>query len=302
MRIIFSSLALFLLSLPCNSNKSTNSVHAFNARAKGLRYNSVGQAKLKSLIRRSQTETKTIENEETQSISEEAEQAKKDMLDLSISSDRGFKASSADRKRAKEIVEILERNNPTLEPAAAYYSNNDNIDSDITATLSGKWTLIYTDAPDITSLSSTPTAQLGNVGQECNPPMIKNVIEWKRPEWASSLPFSGDNESRILQKVCCEGIATPDKADEVDLKIVGLDLLGLDSKDSNLMKGTDNSIAFDGPAAFLKRTGPVELRGFLKPPFGKFRVLYLDNDMRVIRTVQGYLAVNIRQEKDKEWF
>mmetsp|Transcript_15525 Transcript_15525/g.22135 ORF Transcript_15525/g.22135 Transcript_15525/m.22135 type:complete len:85 (+) Transcript_15525:98-352(+) len=45
---------------------------------------------------------------------------------------------------------------------------------------------------------------------------------------------------------------------------------------------------------------PLELRGPLKLPFGQFEILFLDRDMRIIKTGQGYLAVNIREEDD--WF
>jgi hypothetical protein len=54
----------------------------------------------------------------------------------------------------------------------------------------------------------------------------------------------------------------------------------------------------DGPARLLKNN-PVKLRGPLKAPFGKFEILYLDEDMRIIKTGQGYYAVNIRGEV---WF
>lgn len=227
-------------------------------------------------------------------ISEETKIAKQDLKNLSLLTDRGFKASRADRQKAKDIVAILAKNNPTAEPASAYYTDSAKSFNNDKATLYGKWTLIYTDAPDITSLSNSgPTAQLGKIGQECNPPLIKNVIEWKRPDWASSLPFSGNENSRILQKVCCEGVANPNKPTEVDLKIVGLDLLGVDEENFD---SSNNS--FNGPASLLKQLGPLELRGFLKPPFGKFEILYLDEEMRVIRTYQGYLAVNIREDEE----
>ena len=237
----------------------------------------------------------------------DVEEAKKDLQMLSITTNRGFDASASDRKEAKKIVDILKRNNPTSEPASAYYENVSNDDDDdddendndnpVKGTLAGKWTLIYTDAPDITSLSSTPTAKLGRIGQECNPPEIKNVIEWKKPDWASNIPFSGNENSRILQKVCCEGVATPERPNEVDLKIVGLDLLGDDDESINFEETNGN--IYNGPVSILKQTGPLELRGFVKPPFGKFEVLYLDENMRVIKTYQGYLAVNVR---DEEWF
>lgn len=171
------------------------------------------------------------------------------------------------------------------------------------STLSGKWTLIYTDAPDITSLDGGPfkTAKLGRIGQECNPPSIQNVIEWTRPDWVSSLlPFVRDDESsRVLQKVCCEGSATQQNPKSVDLKLVGLEILGMQGTDS----GDDNSSGFDyilgGPAALFE-SNPVKLQGPLTAPFGKFEILYLDDDMRITKTYQGFVAVNIREADP--WF
>ncbi|KAL7552628.1 hypothetical protein ACHAWF_015861, partial [Thalassiosira exigua] len=130
-------------------------------------------------------------------------------------------------------------------------------------------------------------AKLGRIGQECDPPSIKNVIEWRRPEWASSLPFGGGGggeSDRVLQKVCCEGSATPEKPNEVDLKILGLEVTGA---------------LLGGPAAWFERN-PVQLRGPLRALFGKFEILYLDDDMRITETYQGYFAVNVREES--EWF
>lgn len=166
--------------------------------------------------------------------------------------------------------------------------------------------MIYTDAPDITSLDGGPlaAAKLGRIGQECDPPSIKNVIEWKRPVWTSSLPLpfvSGDESSRVLQKVCCEGSATQQNPKTVDLKLVGLELIGTKGTES---AGRDddgnrfNSI-FGGPAALLE-SYPVKLQGPLTAPFGKFDILYLDDEMRITKTFQGYVAVNIRE--NNPWF
>merc|ERR1712157_332605 len=129
------------------------------------------------------------------------------------------------------LTEILQRNNPTETPATAFYE----------------------DAPDITTLDSGgpfPAAKLGRIGQECSPPFIKNVIEWKRPEWLpESLPFSGNANSRVLQKVACEASASREDPLTIDLKLVGLDLLG------------DGATSSDGPGTFFEKN-PVELRGF----------------------------------------
>ena len=130
--------------------------------------------------------------------------------------------------------------------------------------------MIYTDAPDITSLDSGgpfSTAKLGRIGQECNPPSIKNVIEWQRPDWAASLPFSGSESSRVLQKVCCEGVANSDTV--VDLSIVGLEINGREtsSGESSGSNGLMNSI-LNGPSAFFE-SNPLDLKGPLTAPLGK---------------------------------
>ena len=168
--------------------------------------------------------------------------------------------------------------------------------------------MIYTDAPDITSLdtSSGPfsTAKLGRIGQECNPPSIKNVIEWQRPDWATNLPFSGSESSRVLQKVCCEGVANSDTT--VDLSIVGLEINGRETSSGERSSSSSSSGLMDsvlnGPSAFFE-SNPIELKGILTAPFGKFDILYLDDDMRITKTYQGYYAVNTRiSKKEDEWF
>ena len=137
-------------------------------------------------------------------------------------------------------------------------------------------------------------AKLGKIGQECSPPYIKNVIEWKRPDWASSLPFSGSERDRVLQKVCCKGKADKNKPTTVDLKLVGIEFTGVGEKAGDVI---DNSNG--GPAALFQNF-PVQLEGPLSLMFGKFHILYLDDDMRVTKTYQGFTTINIREEI--EWF
>ena len=227
------------------------------------------------------------------------EQLKDDLVALATSTRRGLVASRKDRDRAKRIIHELSKLSPTDEPAAAYYTNNNaQATSEDGPSLAGKWTLLYTDAPDITSLDSPVSIQkLGRIGQECNPPLIKNVIEWKRPDWASSFPFSGDDNSRILQKVVTEGSSSPADNPTVDLKLVGFEISGTNDNGSI---GSDKGGMFKsfGPAAFFEQN-PIKLQGPLKGPFGKFDILYLDDDMRITKTYQVYYAVNIREE---EWF
>ena len=244
-------------------------------------------------------------------VSEEAMRLKEELLALADSTQRGFKASRSEKQQVKQIVNKLAKLNPTAEPAKSYYE--DDADKGKTESsssdLSGKWTLIYTDAPDITSLDSNnplATSKLGRIGQECAPPYIKNVIEWKRPDLANSLPFqlpfSGSDDDRVLQKVVTEASAKPSDPLTVDLKIAGLELVGdrADGDDS-----ADNANILSriqaGPAGIIGST-PLELRGFLTAPFGRFKVKYLDEEFRIIETYQGFIACNLRQKAGEEWF
>lgn len=210
---------------------------------------------------------------------------KDELSSLAEATSRGFDASRSQRRRVAELVEELSRVNPTAEPAAAYYpdSSPSFASSSGAPTLSGKWTLVYTDAPDITSLRPPSTgvvvaaAELGRIGQECDGPTgtIANVIEWTPPVWVPSF-LKGD---RALQRVRCGASASPDAPDRVTLTIEGL------------------SVEVEGGA--VASLPPLDLRGFLSLPFGEFRVLYLDDELRAVRTSQGYLAVNARTD---EWF
>mmetsp|Transcript_33007 Transcript_33007/g.69471 ORF Transcript_33007/g.69471 Transcript_33007/m.69471 type:complete len:296 (+) Transcript_33007:97-984(+) len=236
------------------------------------------------------------------SVDPEVIQLKDDLIAIAAATRRGFSASRSDRDKAKKIISNLAKCSPSDQPAAAYYKESNGNSNMYRSTIAGKWTLIYTDAPDITSLEGGPlsTAKLGRIGQECNPPSIKNVIEWQRPDWASSLPFSGGESSRVLQRVCCEGSATQDNPKTVDLKLVGFELSGLNGSD-DVVSGDSSGLnsLFNGPAALLE-SNPVKLQGPLAAPFGKFDILYLDANMRITKTYQGYFAVNIREEN--EWF
>ena len=250
-----------------------------------------------------------------------AARLKQELLTLGVSTNRGFKATRSEREQAIKIIDELARYNPTSEPAWPYYDDTQKAASTSTTnpSVAGKWTLVYTDAPDITSLDSTPTAKLGRIGQECIPPYVKNVIEWKRPDWASSLPFSGDDNSRVLQ-VSTKGTASPSSPLTLDLKLAGIELLtdnNINDDDDGGTATTDNdnnnnfptdprkfidSITKKGLPAGLLFLNPINLEGPITAPFGKATILFLDEQVRVLRTYQNYVAVNIRCTEQDEWF
>ena len=262
------------------------------------------------------TSDSVVEKQSSEKIKEDPEltNLKLDLLELADRTNRGFTASAADKKRANEIVQSLQTFLTISDPARAYYdssstpSGTSNNDKDKNS-ISGKWTLIYTDAPDIIALDTSrnpiSTAKLGRIGQECSPPYIKNVIEWVRPDWAENLPLSGSDKSRILQKVVTSGLATPAKPTFVELQVAGLELKSGNVKEGSKFDSSDilDTIQTEGLPAGILSINPIDLKGPLNPPFGRFEILYLDQEFRAIRTSQNYLAVNRRvASKDDEWF
>lgn len=252
--------------------------------------------------------------DEKLAVNPEVAKLKSDLLTMATNTNRGFQASTAERSVIKDIIYELARFNPSQNPARAYYDNTMTGYDNTGSTISGKWTLIYTDAPDITGLDTSrnpfATAKLGRIGQECQPPYIKNVIEWLRPDWAGSLPFSGSTESRILQKVVTSASASPTKPLLVNLKVAGLELEAGEDNRSVQVTSTNNGmqdlvqrVQDRGLPAGLLSIQPVDLKGPWNPPFGQFEILYVDEDIRVIRTGQNYLAANHRiKDYRDEWF
>jgi hypothetical protein len=105
------------------------------------------------------------------------------------------------------------------------------------------------------------------------------------------LPFAGTKASKILQKVCTKATASPDQPMLVNLELAGIDLVAPPSTG-----GGNGNLQQD-----IEQEGlPVGLLRPLTAPFGQFEILYLDEELRIIRTSQNYLAVNMRAKE--EWF
>ena len=86
---------------------------------------------------------------------------KDDIIALADKTRRGFTSSRAERREVNQRVNELATFSLSDEPAASYYEDTP-IDS--ISTITGKWTLVYTDAPDITSLEGGPLSkQIGYV-------------------------------------------------------------------------------------------------------------------------------------------
>jgi hypothetical protein len=286
-------------------------------RISNCRQDNPSSSRTSSLARH--TATNGVAQDDTFTENPEVTRLKTQLLLLADQTQRGFRASAQDKAKIKDVIYELASYNPSKNPARGYYESS-NISSDDydeygSSTISGKWTLIYSDAPDITGLdtSNNPfaTAKLGRIGQDCNPPYIKNVIEWLRPDFAKTLnlPLSGSDDSRILQKVVTSATATPSKPLLVDLKVAGLELesgrgaSAATTTPSNDLADILQRVQEQGIPAGILSALPVDLKGPWNPAFGQFEILYVDQDIRAIRTGQNYLAVNQRISNiEDEWF
>ncbi|GFH46675.1 hypothetical protein CTEN210_03149 [Chaetoceros tenuissimus] len=221
---------------------------------------------------------------------------------------RGFQASKEQREEISALINDLSQLNPTSEPASSYYKSK-TVSKD-SPTIAGKWTLKYTDAPDITSLDPVLSSSNSALGMLPSPPPLSKLARIGQDYEKGSKDEITEDGPRILQKVVCEASADPSKPTEIDLTLVGFELIGdtgtkkeeqsNDGEKSNPLNPfglplpiPDLNQLQDGPAAVLE-ANPIKLRGPLKSPFGKSNILYLDEDMRILKTNQGYVAVNMR--------
>ena len=142
------------------------------------------------------------------------------------------------------------------------------------AGIQGNWTLAWTDAPDILGLDSpAPLARLGRVGQEITADSIVNVIEWVPNDLARTFLGADGNDS-VEQRVI---LAYTKTGDAVDCRLKGV---GLRPRQVLAKK---------------VRKRPLDLVGPADLPFGAFDVLFNDGDLRVVKTRQGYFAVNVKR-------
>ena len=104
---------------------------------------------------------------------------------------------------------------------------------------------------------------------------------------------------RILQKVITQALAEPDEPYKVNLLLKGLQVEWEMPEDENDNNDTEGLLS---PSSWWP-TSPLQLQGPLTAPFGSFQVLYLDDEIRVVQTNQGYYAINKRSNTaETEWF
>ena len=188
-------------------------------------------------------------------------EAKDALLQAIAGTDRGFKKDKSMAASVRNAIHALSDAAKDLTPVP----------------LDGDWTLLWTDAPDITGLgSSLPFAPtLGRIGQEISAAdgTVVNVIEWRPASLLTTLR-SELAEDAVEQRV----VTGFTEATPGDVKLV--------------LKGAGLR-----PRRVLNRDlelGPYDTTGLFSLPFGEFKVLYNDGSLRVVKTGQNFYSVNER--------
>lgn len=206
------------------------------------------------------TETSTIGSQST-----EIATIKQQLLTTLAPLNRGFNCKSSDRLKVKRLVRELNELNPTAEPTAAFRPGG---------SLDGKWRLIYSDAPDIITLDSGPLADVGFIGQEISTERqtITNIIQYSAPT-TLGLP-----DDLTEQKVVLSGKIS--SSERISLNLCGLLV-------------TPTKVFGQEVPGWLRFGGVFgDDLSLLRPYFGHFDIWYLDDEIRIIRTNSGYIAIN----------
>jgi len=180
----------------------------------------------------------------------------------------GFDASAAQRRHITQLLEDLRK----LQPEASAPARD----------LDGDWVLLYSDAPDITGLTNAgPLVQLKRVGQSIDQAegTVANCIEYSPRPWVPASDATDVVQQRVLLNY-----EVQDDGKSCRLQLRGLEL------EAKQIAGID-----------LSAVPPLSLVGLITLPFGDFRCLYNDGDIRVVQTAQGYYSVNRRLDASDGW-
>jgi retinol dehydrogenase-14 len=148
--------------------------------------------------------------------------------------------------------------------------------------LDGRWRLIFSDAPDITSLGAGPLQEVDFIGQEYDEAKgsCENIIRYRPPDAFGSLLSEDRLEQRVLLSYGKKPSAQYPR--RVELKVKGVKVIP---------ERVFGGLVKDLPAL----GGP----GLLAVPFGAFDVLYNDGHMRIVKTSTGQYSVNVKEDAEQ---
>jgi len=188
--------------------------------------------------------------------------AKRRMLQLGASYDRGFGASPNARLEVEDVLSELESLNDETDAARG-------IDGVGYAPLEGIWRMVWTTASDVLVLGASPLTSVGAIYQLYEPPIVTNVIDLI-PRFQNLLPPNVAPSSLLRAEV--QTRSSPRASYPMR---VGLDFESVNLKPVELL-GQD--------AGFLPPLGFDLPRLFdLPDDVGYFDVTFLDEELLVIK-------------------
>lgn len=251
----------------------------------------------------------------------ERETLKEELFSALQTLDRGFEASASDQKNVAAIVQRLSALSPEAAPAPKLLS----VDS--------KWRLIYSDAPDIVGPTAAGRGRIGqrveatnsrigllsflsHAALQCSSPTFPRNHHTSKPS------FQTAHSPRTVLHQCFKALVTHCThllADMVAVNLVealppsplqslpfpppSLQLevtLGAEAvSDTEVRLSLLGTSAAPGSPKLPFPTPSLGLPLLFPLPFGSFSILYYDGDLRVIKTAQGYLGINMREQAEK---
>lgn len=237
---------------------------------------------------------------------------KSKILSTCAACDRGFGASSSDRNLVTTLMDQLIATNPPQNPTRGLYPLNSSFSSEI-APLQGVWRLCYTDASDVLSLAASPLTLLQGIYQVIDAQGNSvNVIDLtSRIVPLLPVPIAKSLESVLRLKVFTS--AKTRSATRVGLRFMSIKVQPL----SLLGQSLPSTVAFEAalPQKFLYEVLDKVAAAFGKRQdannsaapqsdenlnaLGYFDVLYLDDDMLIIKQNQpGGVFISSRMDSE----
>lgn len=213
-----------------------------------------------------------------------ATQPKLALLEATRDLNYGVRASKSDAERIESLLADLlataGAKNLAVKaaPALAFAATNSASNKRARELLGGDWQLLYTSGPDVTSIGKIPGVSLDYVGQtvDTDSNVITNLV------YASG--FLADTEQQVFVAARSVGSSRV----ELDFSGTKIQLKKILGRDSFFGRRVANikplEVVFDREKfdAQIKKSG--------RPTPG-FEIVYLDEDLRVQRTGEGYIFV-----------
>lgn len=200
------------------------------------------------------------------------------LLNLIEGTQYGLKSDKINDERIQSLIETLKLSPYKFKTPASSFSDSKYKPN----SLNGKWNLLYTNGPDVLSIGKIPGVELEYVGQTVN--TADNIIT----NLVCTRGWIADSFQEVF--VGCKQVSPT----RVELNFMGTKIKFLKLFGQGKIFGLEVSKLKPIEIEFNK----VELEKSLKKsnrPTPAFEIEYLDDDLRIQRTAEGYTFI-IRKE------